>query len=157
MDWLQLIHRDTPQVTTDNCRPGDEVRVWFKIYEQDKERLAQFEGVLIRSRGGGASKTLTVRRVTYGEGVERNFPLNPRVVSRVEVLRRGKVKRSRLYFLRAVIGKTRIASGEGPGAAGGVEGTTATNASLEAQSPADRSDIAAVAADKAAEAAKARA
>ena len=149
MDWQQIIHKDTPQVTTDNCRPGDEVRVWFKIYEQDKERLAQFEGVLIRSRGGGASKTLTVRRVTYGEGVERNFPLNPRVVSRVEVVRRGKVKRSRLYYLRAIIGKTRIASGEPSGTAGGPEGTPASNASLEAQTPADRAEITAIAAGKA--------
>lgn len=110
MDWRQLIHKDIPQVPTDNFRTGDEVRVWYKIYEQDKERSAQFEGIVIRSRGAKGQRTFTVRRVTYGEGVERNFPLNPKIVSRVEVIRRGKVKRGRLYFLRSIIGKTRIAS-----------------------------------------------
>ena len=155
MDWQQIIHRDTPQVPTDNCRPGDEVRVWYKIHEQDKERLGQLEGILIRRRGGGASKTLTVRRVTYGEGVERNFPLSPQIISKVEVLRRGHVKRSRLYYLRAVIGKSRIASAEqqtGNTPAGNA--AAPTNVSLEAQTSADRAETA-VAAAKAAETAKA--
>ena len=110
MDWLNIIHRETAQVPTDNFRPGDEVRVWYKLYEQDKERTAQFEGIVIRSRGAQGSKTFTVRRVTYGEGVERSFPLNPKIVSKVEVIHRGQVKRGRLYFLRSIIGKTRIAS-----------------------------------------------
>ena len=110
MDWRSVIHKDTVQVPTDNFRPGDEVRVWYKIYEQDKERAAQFEGIVIRSRGAKGQRTFTVRRVTYGEGVERNFPLHPKIVSKVEVIRRGKVKRGRLYYLRSIIGKTRIAS-----------------------------------------------
>ena len=110
MDWRGIIHKDTQQVPTDNFRPGDEVRVWYKIYEQDKERSAQFEGIVIRSRGAKGQRTFTVRRVTYGEGVERNFPLHPKIVSKVEVIRRGKVKRGRLYYLRSIIGKTRIAS-----------------------------------------------
>lgn len=110
MDWRQVIHKNTAQVPTDNFRPGDEVRVWYKLYEQDKERAAQFEGIVIRSRGAKGQQTFTVRRVTYGEGVERNFPLNPKIVTKVEVIRRGKVKRGRLYYLRSILGKTRIAS-----------------------------------------------
>ena len=110
MDWLKLIHgadQPTPAAKFDT---GDEVRVWYRILEQGKERLGQFEGTVIRYRGSGHSKTFTVRRVTYGEGVERVFPVDSKTVSRIEVLRQGKVKRSRLYYLRAVIGKTRIAS-----------------------------------------------
>ncbi|MBI4340837.1 MAG: 50S ribosomal protein L19 [Candidatus Omnitrophica bacterium] len=155
MDWRAVIHKETPAVATDDCRPGDEVRVWFKIYEQEKERVAQFEGIVIRARGGGASRTLTVRRVTYGEGVERNFPLNPRVVSRVEVLRRGKVKRSRLYYLRAIIGKTRIAAAQPAGETRPGEASS-PNASLEVAAAANRPDVA-IAAGKAADAAKTRA
>ena len=110
MDWLKLVHgadQPTPLAKFDT---GDEVRVWYRILEQGKERLGQFEGTVIRYRGSGHSKTFTVRRVTYGEGVERVFPVDSKTVSRIEVLRQGKVKRSRLYYLRAVIGKTRIAA-----------------------------------------------
>ena len=111
MKWLQLVHGTTPQ-SPPAVGPGDEVRVWFKILEQGKERFGQFEGIVIRVRGSGVSHTFTVRRVTHGEGVERVFPLDAKVVSRIEVLRKGTVRRSRLYFLRTVIGKTRIASAE---------------------------------------------
>lgn len=109
MEWLQWVH-GTTQPALPSFGPGDEVRVWFKILEQGKERLGQFEGIVIRSRGSGMAKTFTVRRVTHGEGVERVFPLDAKTVSRVDVLRQGNVRRSRLYFLRTVIGKTRIAS-----------------------------------------------
>ena len=109
-EWLKLVHSTPTPAAGDTFRPGDEVRVWFRILEQGKERLGQFEGIVIRCRGSGPSKTFTVRRVTYGEGVERVFPMDARIISRIEVLRQGKVKRSRLYFLRTVVGKTRIAS-----------------------------------------------
>ncbi len=112
MEWLSWVHGTTPQGPTVTVRPGDEVRVWFKILEQGKERLGQFEGIVLRSRGSGASKTFTVRRVTHGEGVERVFPLDARTVSKIDVLRQGQVKRSRLYFLRRTIGKSRIVSVE---------------------------------------------
>ncbi len=111
MEWRKLVHgaaRPAPAT----FRSGDEVRVWYKILEQGKERLGQFEGIVIRCRGSGASQTFTVRRVTYGEGVERVFPMDARMIARIEVLRRGNVKRSRLYFLRDAIGKTRIAAAE---------------------------------------------
>lgn len=97
--------------------PGDQVQVWCRIMEQDRVRLSPFEGVVIRRRGSGISETFTVRRITYGEGVERVFPVHAPVLERIEVLRRGKVRRARLYYLRRKVGKTRIASAETGGAA----------------------------------------
>ena len=88
------------------------MRVWYRILEQGKERLGQFEGLVIRVRGSGPSRTFTVRRVTHGEGVERVFPFDSKMVTKIDVLRHGKVKRSRLYFLRDTVGKTRLASTE---------------------------------------------
>jgi large subunit ribosomal protein L19 len=112
MDWLKLIHGSEATARSPSFDTGDEIRVWYKILEQGKERLGQFQGVVIRFRGSGPSKTFTVRRVTFGEGVERVFPLDAKVISKIELLRQGKVKRSRLYYLRSVIGKTRIAGSE---------------------------------------------
>ena len=131
MDWLRHIHGTANPPPT--FRTGDEIRVWYRILEQGKERFGQFEGTVIRYRGAGASKTFTVRRVTYGEGVERTFPADSTAVSKIEVLRQGKVKRARLYFLRRVIGKTRIAAAHSEG---GAE-MSANPASL-AQQPAER-------------------
>ncbi len=116
MDWMKLVHgTEAPKAT---FGAGDEVRVWFKILEQGKERLGQFEGTVLRCRGSGPSKTFTVRRLTHGEGVERVFPLDAKTIARIEVLARSRVKRSRLYFLRSVIGKTRISSVETAGPSG---------------------------------------
>ena len=117
MEWLKLIH-GTPQTSAFTFTSGDDVRVWFKILEQGKERLGQFEGVVIRVRGSGPSKTFTVRRLTHGVGVERVFPFDAPIIDRVEVLRSGKVKRSRLYYLRHVVKRTRLAAAEGPVGAG---------------------------------------
>ena len=114
MEWLTLVHGTAQPTLPTNIHPGDDVRVWFKILEQGKERLGQFEGLVIRVHGHHTSKTFTVRRVTHGEGVERVFPLDAKTVARIEVLRQGRVKRSRLYFLRTVVGKTRIASADAP-------------------------------------------
>jgi large subunit ribosomal protein L19 len=111
MDWMKLVHGDAKS-TLPAFKPGDRVRVWYRIVEQGKERLGQFEGDVIRARGSGPSRTFTVRRVTYGEGVERVFPFDCKAVARIEVLTQGKVHRSRLYYLRRVIGKTRIATAE---------------------------------------------
>ena len=109
MEWLTLIHGNSARSEPQPFGSGDDVRVWYRIPEQGKERLAQFEGTVIRVRGAGPSRTFTVRRVTYGEGVERIFPADAKIISRIEVLRRGRVKRARLYFLRRTVGKTRIA------------------------------------------------
>jgi large subunit ribosomal protein L19 len=114
MEWLTWVH-GSAQATSEKAAfgPGDEVRVWFKILDQGKERLGQFEGTVIRSRGSQASRTFTVRRLTHGEGVERVFPVDAKTVTKVDVLRRGKVRRARLYFLRKAVGKTRIAADQG--------------------------------------------
>src|SRR5436853_6305386 len=85
-------------------RPGDTVRVHVKIKEGDKERLQVFEGIVIaRSRGPQAS--FTVRKMSFGQGVERIFPMNAKVIDRVEVVRSAKVRRAKLYFLRGLRGK----------------------------------------------------
>src|SRR5213594_1752553 len=85
--------------------PGDTVRVSVKVVEGEKERLQAFEGVVIRKRGRGAGASFTVRRISYGVGVERTFPLHSPRIERVEVARRSRVRRSKLYYLRGLAGK----------------------------------------------------
>ena len=99
---------------------GDHVRVWYRIQEKDRVRVAPFEGLVIRRKGAGISETFTVRRMTYGEGVERIFPIHAPVLDRIEVLRRGKVKRARLYYLRTTVGKTRIGAAKSQEAPEGI-------------------------------------
>ena len=84
---------------------GDTVRVWVKVVEGSRERLQAFEGTVIAKRNGGVRETFTVRRVSYGIGVERTFPMHSPRVDRVEVIRRGKVRRAKLYYLRSLQGK----------------------------------------------------
>ena len=86
-------------------RVGDTVRVHVKIKEGEKERIQVFEGVVIRRRGGGASETFTVRKVSYGVGVERILPVQSPNVTKIEIKSRGHVRRSRLYYLRDLRGK----------------------------------------------------
>jgi large subunit ribosomal protein L19 len=86
-------------------RPGDTLRVHVRVKEGDKERIQIFEGVCIRRRGHGNSETFTVRKVSYGVGVERIFPVHATVVEKVEIKSRGHVRRSRLYYLRELQGK----------------------------------------------------
>jgi large subunit ribosomal protein L19 len=86
-------------------RPGDTIRVHVKIKEGDKERLQAFEGVLIARKNTGLGETITVRKVSFGQGVERIFPLHAKVVDHIDVVRTGKVRRAKLYYLRALKGK----------------------------------------------------
>ena len=86
-------------------RAGDTLRVFVKIKEGEKERLQAFEGVLISYKRGGSRAMITVRKVSYGVGVERIFPLYSPVIDRIEVLQRGKVRRARLYYLRKLSGR----------------------------------------------------
>jgi large subunit ribosomal protein L19 len=86
-------------------RPGDTVRVHVKIVEGTRERIQVYEGVVIKRRGGGVSETFTVRKISYGVGVERAFPLHTPKIEQIEVLRRGKVRRAKLYYLRNLRGK----------------------------------------------------
>lgn len=85
--------------------PGDTVRVYTKVVEGGKERIQPFQGVIIKMQGGGVSATFTVRRIAYGVGVERTFPLYSPRVERVEIIRHGKVRRAKLYYLRGRSGK----------------------------------------------------
>ena len=84
---------------------GDTVRVWVKVVEGNRERLQAFEGTVIAKRNGGVRETFTVRRVSYGIGVERTFPINSPRVDHVDMIRRGKVRRAKLYYLRERQGK----------------------------------------------------
>lgn len=86
-------------------RPGDTLRVHVKVREGTRERIQMFEGVVIKRRGTGISSTFTVRKVSYGVGVERAFPLHSPKLEKIELLRRGKVRRAKLYYLRELRGK----------------------------------------------------
>ncbi|AHA30125.1 50S ribosomal protein L19 [Exiguobacterium sp. Leaf187] len=86
-------------------RPGDTVRVHVKVVEGTRERIQLFEGVVIKRHGGGISETFTVRKISYGVGVERAFPLHSPRVAQIEVVRYGKVRRAKLYYLRNLRGK----------------------------------------------------
>lgn len=86
-------------------RPGDTIRVHVKIKEGDKERLQVFEGVVIARNNAGISETVTVRKISFGHGVERIFPLHASVVDHIDFVRTGKVRRAKLYYLRGLKGK----------------------------------------------------
>ena len=86
-------------------RPGDTVRVHVRIVEGAKERVQAFEGVVINRRGSGINETFTVRRVSYGVGVERCFPVHMPRIQKIEVVRRGKVRRAKLFYLRKLSGR----------------------------------------------------
>jgi large subunit ribosomal protein L19 len=86
-------------------KPGDTVRVQIKVKESDKERLQIFQGTVIKRKGGGTSETFTVRKISSGVGVERIFPLYSPNLTKIEVVRRGKVRRAKLYYLRKRKGK----------------------------------------------------
>ncbi|MGC5327154.1 50S ribosomal protein L19 [Brevibacillus sp. SYSU BS000544] len=86
-------------------RPGDTVRVHVKVIEGQRERIQLFEGVVIRRRGTGVSETFTVRKVSYGIGVERTFLLHTPKIDKIEIVRHGRVRRAKLYYLRDRVGK----------------------------------------------------
>ncbi|MCC5305613.1 50S ribosomal protein L19 [Staphylococcus aureus] len=95
------------QLRTDlpSFRPGDTLRVHVRIIEGTRERIQVFEGIVIKRRGGGVSETFTVRKISSGVGVERTFPLHTPKIEKIEVQRRGKVRRAKLYYLRSLRGK----------------------------------------------------
>lgn len=86
-------------------RPGDTVRVHVRVVEGNRARIQIFEGVVIRRQGGGVRETFTARKVSFGVGVERTFPVHSPVIEKVEITRRGKVRRAKLYYLRERVGK----------------------------------------------------
>ena len=105
MDALKLIAQDSLKSEVPAIEIGDTIKVHVKIREGDKERIQLFEGTVIARKGSGVSETFTVRRVSYGVGVERVFPLHSPNVAKVELVRHGRVRRSKLYYLRDRVGK----------------------------------------------------
>ena len=104
MGAMELVEKG--QLTTrPGMKSGDTVRVHVKVREGDKERIQIFEGIVIGLHRGGANATFTVRKVSFGQGVERIFPLHSPIVDKIEVLRGAEVRRSKLYFLRDLKGK----------------------------------------------------
>lgn len=105
MDALKLIAQDSVKTEVPEFRVGDTVRVSVNIREGDRERIQMFEGTVIARKSSGVAETFTVRRVAYGVGVERVFPLHCPNVKDVKVIRHGKVRRAKLYYLRNRVGK----------------------------------------------------
>jgi len=105
MDALKAIAAGSVKETTPKFNVGDTVKVSVNIREGERERIQMFEGTVIAKKGGGVAETFTVRRVAYGVGVERVFPLHSPNVKDVQVIRYGKVRRSKLYYLRDRVGK----------------------------------------------------
>ncbi|HEX16013.1 MAG: 50S ribosomal protein L19 [Deltaproteobacteria bacterium] len=106
MNPVDVVEKEYLRTDLPDFRPGDTVRVHYRIQEGDKERIQVFEGVVIRKRRGGTRATFTVRKISYGIGVERIFPLHSPFIEKIEVVSRGKVRRARLYYLRERSGKS---------------------------------------------------
>jgi large subunit ribosomal protein L19 len=105
MQRLAEVAREGLRTDMPAFEPGDTVRVMVRVKEGEKERLQAFEGLVIAKRGGGISENFTVRKVSAGVGVERIFPLHSPTVASLDVIRRGRVRRAKLYYLRALSGK----------------------------------------------------
>ena len=114
MNPIELVEREQLRTDLPDFRVGDTVKVHVKIVEGEKERIQPFEGVVIRRKKGGIRSTFTVRKISYGEGIERVFPLFSPAIERIEIIRSGKVRRAKLYYLRSKVGKraTKIESKE---------------------------------------------
>ena len=105
MDVIRAIEKEQMKKDIPQFNVGDTVRVYVKVVEGSRERLQAFEGTVIQKRHGGIRETFTVRRVSYGVGVERVFPVHSPKIDRIEVIRRGKVRRAKLFYLRDRVGK----------------------------------------------------
>ena len=105
VDLLKALSNEQMKAETSSFSVGDLVKVHNKIKEGQRERIQIFEGTVIAKRGGGVSETFTVRRVSYGVGTEKTFPLHSPNVDKVEIVRRGRVRRAKLYYLRDRVGK----------------------------------------------------
>lgn len=104
-ELLNSIVKDQLKTDLPEFKAGDTVKVHVRIVEGDRERIQLFEGVVIKRRGGGISETFTVRKISYGVGVERTFPVHPPKIEKIDVVRRGRVRRAKLYYLRNLRGK----------------------------------------------------
>lgn len=105
MDLIKLVEQENMRQDIPTFSPGDTVRVQVKVVEGGRERTQAFEGIVIARNGGGVRETFTVRRISYGVGVERIFPLHSPRVAKVEIVRRGSVRRAKLHYLRNLTGR----------------------------------------------------
>ena len=105
MDAIRLVEAAQLKSDRNGFTPGDTVRVHVRVIEGEKERTQVFEGIVIRKRGEGVKASFTVRRISYGVGVERTFPLHSPRIDKVDVVRSSRVRRSKLYYLRGLAGK----------------------------------------------------
>ena len=105
MNVIDQIEEEQIKTDLPSFRSGDTVRVHVRVKEVEKERIQVFEGVVIRRKKGGSRASFTVRKISYGVGVERIFPLHSPIIEKIEVVQRGRVRRSRLYYLRGLKGK----------------------------------------------------
>lgn len=105
MDFIRAIEQQQIREDIPRVQVGDNVKVHYKIKEGDRERLQVFQGDVIRMSGAGARETFTVRKISFGVGVERTFPLHSPKIAKLEVLRHGDIRRAKLYYLRNRVGK----------------------------------------------------
>jgi large subunit ribosomal protein L19 len=105
MNTLDALDADSLRTDIPQFRPGDTVKVHVRVVEGNRSRIQVFQGVVIRRQGGGIRETFTVRKVSFGVGVERTFPVHTPVVERIELVTRGDVRRAKLYYLRELRGK----------------------------------------------------
>jgi large subunit ribosomal protein L19 len=105
MNPTDLVERPFLRDSIPDFRAGDTVRVHVRVVEGERERVQVFEGIVIRRRGSGLSKTFTVRKLSFGVGVERTFPLHSPMIAKIDVATRGDVRRAKLYYLRERVGK----------------------------------------------------
>jgi len=112
MNPVEMVELEQLRTDLPNFRVGDTVKVHVKIVEGDKERIQSFEGVVIRKKAGGIRSTFTVRKISYGIGVERIFPTHSPRLDHIDVMSRGKVRRAKLFYLRGLKGKAARIKGE---------------------------------------------
>ena len=105
MDYIRAIERQQIREDLPQVRVGDNVKVYYRIKEGDRERIQMYQGDVIRMSGPGARETFTVRKISFGVGVERTFPVHTPTVEKIEVVTRGAVRRAKLYYLRKLRGK----------------------------------------------------
>ena len=105
MDLIKELNKETLQNEVTNVKIGDTVRVHVKVKEGSRVRIQVFEGIVIAKKHGGIEETITVRRISYGVGVEKVFPVHSPSIDHIEVVRNGKVRRAKLYYLRGRVGK----------------------------------------------------
>ncbi len=106
MDMIKALTQGQIRTDLPQLNIGDTLKIYFKVIEGTRERIQMFEGTLIKKHGSGISETFTVRRVSYGVGVERTFPVNSPKIDKIEISRKGRVRRAKLYYLRDRVGKS---------------------------------------------------